>query len=1422
MRTLIDIFKSLLLLVGSMVCLVPEELSAQEESNLVDLGVQITSAPTTVKINGVFGIGARVFLEVNSTTIPAGETITAKIKLLDPDGLEIDSYTQSWSGFNFETNGYLANSTSFNDLVLFQVPWAQASKWSPDAKWKVVVEVTATSAEINLDNNLVEHQVSVLLPDLSASITSITATDPRTGLQTSNFVSNTNYQVQGTIRNVGLAPTQFNVFFPIRAELVRLNSVADGQYEIGEVIDSQEVLAPNADALDTLSPDGSWDFVVKNLFLPPDAIGEFAIVVKINPDDLTGGPIMQEQSFVNNFAISPSGQVDSDGDGVAEYFVPPSINITPRTDSVNLAFLEYVEGSYAGEVGSFRGLEPAFISFAVRNGGSSPVAIGDQIRATIFLSKDTDYSTDDFILREFELGGEGIGLGMLAGETINLTWFQQMPDNFEGDYYLMIALNNNGNIITSRIDSTPIITLSSKGEGTTSLLNTTVDGSIRPAERPDTSEDGRFVVYEKTQLINGNERQQIYIIDMQQPDPQPKLISRTYNSSASTPLPANGNSFRPKISSDGSTLVFYSSATNLVPGDSNNKEDVFLYRLSTDTMFRAVKYLSDGSTEELNGKSLYPDLNRDGTKIVFESDSTNIEDSSGSQIFLWQLNANGGGSLEVLTEGNGNSYNPSIDDDGKFITFDSFADNIVGEGNDTNGLRDIFLLDVESGNKYIASINFKGEQTEGGSSQNARISGNGTRIVYESKAQNLIPGAGIAKVEIIEGGYGYKGRPTVRIYEDDDFNSSGAPGRGAILTIKDDGINLLEELKSDAILIVDSGEGYTKPRVEITHDPAFPPPLQEAKAVAYLSNPDGDVYYIDLYDVINPQDGNGSKRISESSTSTGGNFGSRDLSISTDGNAIVYSTKSSNLLSEEIKRDDGTVFFNTNYILPKASAVLVGGIGEIEIENSGTGYAPGNLLIVDQSGTGSGATASYSVDNRGRITTIEIINPGENYNLESTKISVPLTRGGSGFKAGQIRFSPTIGLGVNRTGGGRIYKVEMLDNGYGYRIGEGTDLFADLINFEGDGADLNEDGFPDGRLNPQRIQNINGGLFLEQRFGIEILLNSSALLNTTLTFFDKNNSITPITIKFVETSSDALSIGVSGKSRIEIRNSLIDLLLNQLEIPETNKNADHDSSTTSASIRTGPVLHYLENDTSLRFSALAGRVISSNQEAVSVVPESNMLIMGSGYSVATPVVNQIPIVFGYSETLSNSKFDAEEGKGRVASLASEDLQSDDIYLFKFDENNITTNTRISTSSFGTPVGYLLDDNFEQIALSNRFPVISGSGRYVFFSSDAWGRSGLAFSNSNQLPLDPSANRDLYFRDLKTNVITSPTTELAILYPRGGTNPFAPRSSIPVIADLNHSGTISRIAMILNQTDYGSMTEFGGGVNLSAFKSGRFT
>ena len=110
------------------------------------------------------------------------------------------------------------------------------------------------------------------------------------------------------------------------------------------------------------------------------------------------------------------------------------------------------------------------------------------------------------------------------------------------------------------------------------------------------------------------------------------------------------------------------------------------------------------------------------------------------------------GSITALTDGDGNSYNPSGDEK-VHVVFDSFATNLLSNGqygngtneqvgiSSSNGLRDVYYLDLNSSKIYIASINYlweqgqniRDEQTTGGGSMNARISGDGTRIVFESR-----------------------------------------------------------------------------------------------------------------------------------------------------------------------------------------------------------------------------------------------------------------------------------------------------------------------------------------------------------------------------------------------------------------------------------------------------------------------------------------------------------------------------------------------------------------------------------------------------------------------------------------------------------------------------------------------------------------
>ena len=65
---------------------------------------------------------------------------------------------------------------------------------------------------------------------------------------------------------------------------------------------------------------------------------------------------------------------------------------------------------------------------------------------------------------------------------------------------------------------------------------------------------------------------------------------------------------------------------------------------------------------------------------------------------------------------------------------------------DTNGLRDVYAIDLENEEIFYVSLNYYGVQASGGGSMNAKISGDGNRIVFESSAQNLIRGQVLPKL----------------------------------------------------------------------------------------------------------------------------------------------------------------------------------------------------------------------------------------------------------------------------------------------------------------------------------------------------------------------------------------------------------------------------------------------------------------------------------------------------------------------------------------------------------------------------------------------------------------------------------------------------------------------------------------------------
>jgi Tol biopolymer transport system component len=83
----------------------------------------------------------------------------------------------------------------------------------------------------------------------------------------------------------------------------------------------------------------------------------------------------------------------------------------------------------------------------------------------------------------------------------------------------------------------------------------------------------------------------------------------------------NNTSYTPAISADGRYVTFASGAWNLVPGDTNDTTDVFVRDRQTGTTSRVSV---SGTGGQANGSNYRPAISADGRYVAFDSDASNL------------------------------------------------------------------------------------------------------------------------------------------------------------------------------------------------------------------------------------------------------------------------------------------------------------------------------------------------------------------------------------------------------------------------------------------------------------------------------------------------------------------------------------------------------------------------------------------------------------------------------------------------------------------------------------------------------------------------------------------------------------------------------------------------------------------------------
>lgn len=286
---------------------------------------------------------------------------------------------------------------------------------------------------------------------------------------------------------------------------------------------------------------------------------------------------------------------------------------------------------------------------------SSTLAAGDDLFSKDVFLRDRSANSTTLESKTSSTSRDARGIPAISDDGNTLVFQQSVTDD---------AVNSWGVFIADRI------------AGTRERINLNLDNNtanIAFLNASGTSGDGRYVSIASGVTGTPDENfHDIYIYDrnaktLEKPDLR---LSQSF---------ANGSNFDPILNSDGRFMAFVSDDTGLIGGDTNNAADVFIYDRDSHSVAR-VSQTKNGT--QANGASSSPALNSDSRFIAFSSDASNLvsgDNNALSDIFVVDRST---GAIERislasdLTDANGGSFSPSISGDGRFVAFESEANNL--------------------------------------------------------------------------------------------------------------------------------------------------------------------------------------------------------------------------------------------------------------------------------------------------------------------------------------------------------------------------------------------------------------------------------------------------------------------------------------------------------------------------------------------------------------------------------------------------------------------------------------------------------------------------------------------------------------------------------------------------------------------------
>ncbi|HEY2980582.1 MAG TPA: hypothetical protein VGJ22_05340, partial [Anaerolineales bacterium] len=307
-----------------------------------------------------------------------------------------------------------------------------------------------------------------------------------------------------------------------------------------------------------------------------------------------------------------------------------------------------------------------------------------------------------------------------------------------GDGRFVAFASDASNLVSLALTVGPNIFVRDRQAGTTTLvsLNLTGGGPNGGSEEPSISSDGRFVAFQSdaTDLVSvdTNGTTDIFVRDRQSG-------TTTLVSVDSAGTQANDVSDSASISADGRFVAFTSAASNLVAGDTNGTNDVFLHDLQTGATTRVSV---DSSGAEANGSSGFGSVSGDGRLVAFSSNANNLVlgDTNGrTDVFVRDGLSGVTTRVSISTSGveaTLNSVSPAISADGRFVMFSSPSDTLVVT--DSYGFDQIYARDLLTNETTLVTVGVEGFAFVG-KSYDPSVSADGRYVAFQFNDQDSIP-----------------------------------------------------------------------------------------------------------------------------------------------------------------------------------------------------------------------------------------------------------------------------------------------------------------------------------------------------------------------------------------------------------------------------------------------------------------------------------------------------------------------------------------------------------------------------------------------------------------------------------------------------------------------------------------------------------